>query len=365
MKKLFFIAVAGLFMLAGCKFFAKSSKVSKSGVKKSGLTPKKPVKTKAGAKEAKIVSKTAPEQQKKAFSRDERGFTLALKALSDVCAFVPDKADALLFASPKESREIINTMASGIPATTGIRRARRFFRRLKKIYGLINPDKISHILVVVSHGRPIVFVRGIDIDFKDRETYASGKYKFVLAKVSGIRILLGRVNISSKDHWVVIGTQDAIMKLAARDPRDSKDVCRRLKKKITDVLGPNMYRDPFNMAVGCVIPFSAAIFWDSGLGIRVLAPVKGNQKGLDGITAFVRSTKQAYSQLQAESDAGAPALYPVARMKTADQVMETLKERIRGGVFMLDARGSLVNLTMAIYRQKLFPLIGKRPGRKR
>lgn len=357
MKKILFIAVAVFFTSTGCKFLSKSVGNKPQLEVKKQKTANLPGKKTGAEKKPGIASEPGPAVQKKPVLRSERGFTLAFKALSEVCTFVPGHVDAMFFASGKEARYIINSLASGIPILTNMRRAPRFFRMLGHRFGLKDADKVADIMVVETGGQVIVFARGIGIGLKNRESYTSGKYKFVLSKLPDIKILSGLFN-----GWVVIGARDAVLKLAARRPRDARDNCARLKKRITTALGPNMYRDPFNIAVGCVIPFSATIFWDSSLGMRVLAPVKGNQKGIQAITGFVRALKQSFSQLQAESDAGAPALHPVSRMRDADMAVITMKENSRAGMFMLDAHGSLVDLLLAVYQQKLRPFIGKISG---
>lgn len=348
MKKIFFIAVFGMFI--GCKFMSGHAHKPQPVVKKAEKVKKK--------------AKPAPETDTKPLAKpvvqNERGFTVAIQAISEVCTFVPNHVDALFFASGKEAQNVIDSLASGIPSTTGIRHATRFFRMLKTRFGLKALDKVSEIMVIESKGRVLVFAKDMGIEVKNRETYSAGKYKFALAKLPNVRILSGRFN-----DWAVIGDRDVVMKLAVRRPLDAKDNCKRLRQKITTVLGPNIRRDPFNMGVGVIISLSTAIFWNSEEGMRVLAPVKGNLKGIQGITAFVRTVKQSFSRLQAESDAGAPALYPTGRMKKADLAIITLKEQRRADMLVLDARGSLVDLILAVYQQKLRPFLGKRPRSKK
>ncbi len=337
-KSIFLLALVMFFAEFGCK-----------GCHNRRISLKKSVK-----QAQKSVNNNQKSQVKptKAPPESRGSVDMAFDAVSEVCQFIPTRVDALFFAPKKEAKYMVHAVASGIPATTGVRREGVFMRNMKKRFGIYNLKNISSLLVVVSGNEVLVFAKGASVDLAHRETYTSGPYKFAAARLDSMILLTGLYR-----GWTVTGRMNTMLKLAARRPGDAKIDCKLLRKQIVQKIGPNIDRDPFNTAEGTILPLSTVIFWDSSRGVRVMMPEKG-RAAVTKVKAFAAAFKQDFLHLQAESDAGVSPLHPVHRMKKADLLFITTKSSFRAGMYMMEARGSLADAVLAVFQQRLRPFFG-------
>ena len=340
------VLIIGLLIVAGCH---RDQKKTPKNTTKPTETVTKTQKTKTA------TPKKAAEKQKTPENLEKTGFDAVFDALDELCAIIPNPTDAMFFIPAQEASRVIHTMATGMVMLTGQRGARRFFAMVNQRFGLKGLDKVKQALVIVSNGQVFLFLKGAAVDTSNRETYHSQDLNFAVSRTKP-PVLSGKYK-----GWVVVGARNPLLRLVSIMPKNPAPRCKRLKKMVTEALGPNMNRDPFKTGVGFVLSVRTTIFWDSTKGVRVLLPLENNHKSLKKLKVLISNWKNNFANRLSEAEAGAPVLHPMTLKSAASQITITSKDYTRGQTFVWEARGNVVNFFLAIYQDKLRPFLGRKP----